>query len=169
MFMEAWKQIPSTPFLPFRLHSGSSRCVLELQASGLSHLWHQGLSTALHIQISCILCRGGGAVLLRYACEEALETTQLQAPDSLSYNGSFGAKRTRKNDACIEIYYLPRNVQNRSGPVDNAHFLQPNAFLIWMACWAEMCDYLEFCADGWFVDGLSCDQGEHTVKHPEGS
>lgn len=44
---------------------------------------------------------GGGYVLLRYACEEALETTQIQAPDSLSYNGSFGAKRTRKNDACI--------------------------------------------------------------------
>lgn len=41
---------------------------------------------------------GGGdpAVLLRYACEEALETTQIQAPDSLSYNGSFGARRTRK-------------------------------------------------------------------------
>lgn len=38
----------------------------------------------------------GGPVLLRYACEEALETTQLQAPDSLSYNGSFGAKGTRK-------------------------------------------------------------------------
>lgn len=35
-------------------------------------------------------------MLLRYACEEALETTQLQAPDSLSYNGSFGAKGTRK-------------------------------------------------------------------------
>lgn len=59
MFMAAWKQIPSTPFLPFRLHSGSPRCFLELQASGLSHLWHQALSTALHIQISCILCRGG--------------------------------------------------------------------------------------------------------------
>lgn len=89
----------------------------------------------------------GGAALLRYACEEALETTQLQAPDSLSYNGSFGAKRTRKNGACIEIYYLPRSVWNRSGPVDNAHFLLTNAFLIWKACSAEMCDYLAFCAE----------------------
>lgn len=38
----------------------------------------------------------GGPVLLRYAREEALETTQVQAPDSLSYNGSFGTKGTRK-------------------------------------------------------------------------
>lgn len=71
------------------------RYVLEVQASGLSHLWHQGLSTALHIQISYILCGGAGvAVLLRYACEEALETTQAPAPDPLSNNGSFGAKRS---------------------------------------------------------------------------
>lgn len=104
---------------------------------GVTSLWIESSLTsgALHIQISCILCGvvGGGegwgeAVLLRYACEEALETTQLQAPDSLSYNGSFGAKRSRKNDACIEIYYLPRNVRNRSGPVDNAHFLQQMPF-----------------------------------------
>lgn len=44
--------------------------------------------------VSCALGEGvgvgGAAVLLRYACEEALETSQLQAPDPLSYNGSFG-------------------------------------------------------------------------------
>lgn len=48
----------------------------------------------------------GGPLLLRYACEEALETTQLQAPHSLSYNGSFGAKRSRKK-LCMYRNLLP--------------------------------------------------------------
>lgn len=62
---------------------------------------------------------------LRYACEEASETTQLQAPDSLSCNGSFGAKRSskkKKNEAQIKIYCRPRNVQNRSGLIHQDHF-----------------------------------------------
>lgn len=54
---------------------------------------------------SLVSCVGGGAVLLRYACEEALETIQLQALDSLSYNGSFGAKRRKKN--CMYWNLLP--------------------------------------------------------------
>lgn len=70
----------------------------------------------------------GVAVLLRYASEEALETTELQAPDPLSYNGSFGAERTRKNNACMEIYYLLRSVWNTSEPADRAHFLQQMSF-----------------------------------------
>lgn len=49
----------------------------------------------------------GGPLLLRYACEEALETTQLQAPDSLSYNGSFGAKRTRKMMHVLKFTTFP--------------------------------------------------------------
>lgn len=53
--------------------------------------------------VSCAQ-RGGGE--LRYACEETLETTQLQAPDSLSYNGSFGAKRNRKK-WCMYCNLLP--------------------------------------------------------------
>ncbi len=100
---------------------------------GVTSLWIESSLTSgaehssAHPNLLYPVQREGGAVLLRFACEEALETTPLQAPDSLSYNGSFGAKRSRKNDACIEIYYLPRDVWNRFGPARNA-------FLIWTAC-----------------------------------
>lgn len=55
----------------------------------------RGWAIVLHSQISCILCRRG-PLLLRYACKEALETTKLQAPDSLSYHASFGARKIQE-------------------------------------------------------------------------
>ena len=105
---------------------------ISMMCFGVTSLWIESSLTsgAEHssADLNLLYPVQGGAVLLRYACEEALETTQFQAPDSLSYNGSFGAKRSRKNDACIEIYYLPRSVWNRSGPADNPHFLQQMPF-----------------------------------------
>lgn len=97
-------------------------------ASGLSHLWHEALSCTSKSPVSC----SGRAALLRYACEETWETTQLQAPDSLSYNGSFGAKRSRKNDACIQIYYLPRKrVEQIWAKGLYGHFLQNKCLFNW--------------------------------------
>lgn len=123
-------------FLRVRLHWGAPRCVLELKLSGLSHLWHQGLSSALHVQISCILCRGGGGggqlccwgmhVKRHWRPVNSRLLIRCNIMDHLGHK----EPGRKKIDARIEIYCLPRGVWNRSEPGDNARFPPANVFLI---------------------------------------
>lgn len=113
MFMKSWKEIPLAPFLPFHFASIQDLQEMFWTYEPLDWVisdirgWAQ-LCTYKSL-VSCANEVGGlgvGGVLLRYACEEALETTEIQAPHSLSYNGSFGARRTRKK-WCMYWNLLP--------------------------------------------------------------
>lgn len=103
--MEGWKQITSTrvPFAsPFKI---SKLCF------GVTSLWIESSVTSGAERSSAhpnlLYPVQGGTVLLRYACEEALETTQLQAPDSLSYNGPFGKKEPEKMMHVLKFTTFP--------------------------------------------------------------
>lgn len=133
MFAEAWKLIP--PRLPPLRSSAVRFRVKRLWIE--SSLWHQGLSSALHIQISCILCWGGGLGLgAGQLCCWGMHVKRHWRPvnsrlliccnimDHLGHKEPGGGKI----DARIEIYCLPRGVWNRSEPGDNAHFLQQCLF-----------------------------------------
>lgn len=126
---------------------------------GVTSLWIESSLTsgaALHIQISCILCTGSRGVrgegVLRYACEEALETTQPQAPHSLS----FGAKRTRKRMHVLKFTTFPKMCRTHAGQQIKLSFHSK----------CPMSRKISVCSC--FVDCLSCDQRELAVEHPEG-
>lgn len=163
--METWKHIPSTPFLPFLLLSGSLRCVLELQASGLSHLWHQGPSAALHLQISCILCRRGAGGGLCYWGMHVKRHWRLLNSRVLIHchiMDHLGQKEPEKMMHVLKFTTFPKSVWNRSRPADNAHFLLTNVFLIFPSCRNVRLSI--------FLD-LVCPVTEERapVKHPHGS
>lgn len=90
MFTEAWKQVP--PSLPALRSSALCFRVkgfwIESSLTSGAELSSPRTNLLYPVPGGCV---GWAAVLLRYACEEALETSQLQAPDPLQYNGSFGA------------------------------------------------------------------------------
>lgn len=68
--------------------------------------------------------QGEGVTALRgNASEQALKTTRLlRFLIHCHIMDHLGQKEPEKKDACIQIYCLPRNVQNRFEPGDNDFF-----------------------------------------------
>lgn len=130
-----------SPFRISKLRFGPTRLWIESSLTS-------GLSAALHIQISCILCRGGGLHCWGMHVKRHRRPLNSRLLIHCHIMDHLGKKEAEKNYACIINYYLPRNDWNSSVAVDKAHPPPMNAFLICMARWAKMCHYLVWCPQG---------------------